>query len=71
MGSSSTTKPNVSGLPSGRVTWQSEQNTIIRLSFIDTVHIPLFFRKMVEIEGFALRASILHECQNYLGGGSG
>ena len=29
IGSSSTTNPNVSGLPSGRVTWQSEQNTLI------------------------------------------
>ena len=26
---------------------------------------------MAKIEGFALRASILHECQNYLGGGGG
>ena len=26
---------------------------------------------MVEIERFALRATILHECQNYLGGGGG
>ena len=26
---------------------------------------------MVEIEGFALQAAILHECQNYLGGGGG
>ena len=26
---------------------------------------------MVKIEGFALRAAILHECQNYLGGGGG
>ena len=34
-----------------------------------TVHSPLFFRKIVEIEGFALRAAILHECQNYLRGG--
>ena len=24
---------------------------------------------MIEIESFALRAAILHECQNYLGGG--
>ena len=35
-----------------------------------TVHSPLFFRKIIEIEGFALRAAILHECQNYLGGGA-
>ena len=35
-----------------------------------TVHSPLFFRKIVEIERFALRASILDECQNYLGAGA-
>ena len=29
------------------------------------------FRKIIEIERFALRAAILHECQNYLGGGGG
>ena len=34
--------------------------------FIETVHSPLFFRKMVEIEGFALRVAIFHQCQNYL-----
>ena len=28
----------------------------------------LFFRKIVEIEHFALRAAILEECQNYSGG---
>ena len=29
----------------------------------------LFFsRKIIEIECFALQATILHECQNYLGG---
>ena len=33
-----------------------------------TVYSPLFFRKIVEIERFALRAAILHECQNYLEG---
>ena len=33
------------------------------------VHSPLFSRKIVEIECFALRAAILHECQNYLVGG--
>ena len=27
------------------------------------------FNKIVEIERFALRAAILDECQNYLGGG--
>ena len=26
---------------------------------------------MVQIEGFASRAAILHECQNYLGDGGG
>ena len=26
----------------------------------------LFFRKIIEIEGFVLRAAILHECKNYL-----
>ena len=30
------------------------------------VHSTLFFRKIVEMERFALRAAILHECQNYL-----
>ena len=35
-----------------------------------TVHSPLFFRKIVEIERFPLRAAILHECQNYLGRGA-
>ena len=34
-----------------------------------TVHSPLFSRKTVEIENFALRAANLHKCQNYLGGG--
>ena len=41
------------------------------LNFFYTVHSPLFFRKIFEIEHFALRAAILHECQNYLGGGGG
>ena len=36
-----------------------------------TVHSPLFFSKIIEIEGFVLRAAILHECQNYLGGRGG
>ena len=36
-----------------------------------TVHSPLFFPKIIEIERFALRAAILHEFQNYLGGGGG
>ena len=30
-----------------------------------------FFRKIVEIERYVLRAAILHECQNYLAGGGG
>ena len=30
-----------------------------------------FSRKIVEIERFALRAAILDECQNYVGGGGG
>ena len=34
-----------------------------------TVHSPLFFRKMVAIERFALQAAILDECQNHLEGG--
>ena len=34
-----------------------------------TVHSPLFYGKIVEIERFALRAAILHECQNYFEGG--
>ena len=34
-------------------------------------HSPLFFRKIVEIERFSLRAAILRECQNYLGGEGG
>ena len=38
---------------------------------LQTVHSPLFFRKIIEIERFALRTAILHECQNYLGGGAG
>ena len=36
-----------------------------------TVHSPLFFRKIIEIEHFALRAAILDECQTYLGGEGG
>ena len=35
------------------------------------MHRPPFFRKIVETERFALRAAILHECQNYLGGRGG
>ena len=38
---------------------------------LQTVHTTqsLFFGEIVEIEHFALRAAILDECQNYLGGG--
>ena len=38
---------------------------------LQTVHTSqsLFFREIVKIEHFALRAAILDECQNYLGGG--
>ena len=32
------------------------------------VHSPLFSRKIVEIERYALRVVILDECQNYLRG---
>ena len=35
------------------------------------VYSPLFSRKIVEIERFALQAVILHDFQNYLGGGGG
>ena len=34
-----------------------------------TVHSPVFFRKIVDIERFALRATILDDCQIYLRGG--
>ena len=34
-------------------------------------HSPLFFGKIVTIERYVLRAAILHECQNYLGGEGG
>ena len=46
--------------------WKKEIDTVK-----NSVHSPLFFRKIVEIERYVLRAAILHECQNYLGGGSG
>ena len=36
-----------------------------------TVHTPLFYGKIVEIEDFALQVAILDECQIYLGGGGG
>ena len=32
------------------------------------MHSPLFFRKIVEIDHFVLRAAVLHEYQNYLEG---
>ena len=41
------------------------------LHFLQTVHSPLLSRTIVEIVRFALRAAILHECQNYLRGGGG
>ena len=34
-----------------------------------SVHSPLFSRKIVEIERYALGVAILDECQDYLGGG--
>ena len=43
--------------------WKKEIDTVK-----NSVHSPLFFRKIVEIERYVLRAAILHECQNYLGG---
>ena len=45
----------------------------IRYMPLQTVHTSqcLFFRKIVENEHFAIRAAILDECQNYLGGGGG
>ena len=33
-----------------------------------TVHSPLFFCTIIEIERFALRAAIFDECQNYIRG---
>ena len=36
-----------------------------------TVHTPLFYRKIVEIEDFALQVAILNECQIYLEGAGG
>ena len=57
---------------------QKNQNMAFKTSKMDqialeysTVHSPPFSRKIVEIERFALRAVILHECQSYLGGGGG
>ena len=34
---------------------------------VDCLQSPIFPYKFFEIERFALRAAILHECQNYLG----
>ena len=39
----------------------------VLLDFSIYYTIPFFFRKIVEIERFALREAILDECQNYLG----
>ena len=39
--------------------------------FNESVHSPLFVRKIIKIGRFALQAAILHECQNYLGGRGG
>ena len=49
--------------------WKGFESDQRRLT--QTVHSPLFFRKIIEIERFELRAAILHECQNYLWGGGG
>ena len=48
--------------------------TFLPPSYVGLLRVRLFtvlyfFRKIVEIEPFALRAAILHECQYYLGGG--
>ena len=44
----------------------SEELNYVQMTKPQTVRSPLFFRKVIEIERFALRAAILHECQNYL-----
>ena len=52
--------------------WASPEwgnQTTITTILLQTVHSPLFSRKIVEIERYVLRAVILHECQNYLAGG--
>ena len=36
-----------------------------------TVHTPLIYRKIVELEDFALQVAILDECQIYLAGSGG
>ena len=36
-----------------------------------TVHTPLIYRKIVEIEDFALQMAVLDDCQIYLKGGGG
>ena len=40
---------------------------IVRPSQARLFRVPKFSHKIVEIERFALRADILHECQSYLG----
>ena len=45
------------------------RNFVTESSNIDCSQSSIF-RKIIEIESFALRAAILHECQNYLGGGA-
>ena len=57
---------------SARQIFPKQKMSSIKLSSCcQTVHSPLFFRKIVEIERSALRVAISHECQNYLGGGGG
>ena len=46
-----------------------DNSTINPVSY--TVYSPLFFRKIAEIERFALLPAILDEYQNYFGGGGG
>ena len=42
--------------------------SLILLSNLDHIYGPKY---LVEIERFAIRAAILHDCQTYLGGGDG
>ena len=52
--------------------WQNLPKLVMFLTHIRArLFTVLFFRKIIEIEGFVLRTAILHECKNYLGGGSG
>ena len=46
------------------------QKKLVDYANTKTFHSPLFSRKIVEIECYALRVPILDECQNYLGAGS-